>query len=103
MDPHVSGGWVSYTDDATGLLVVHYYNLATGQDASIDGNGGNDSLSGFSGTLVYNHQDTSGNFAIYAYDTGSGNPPAALDPPAECFRVEPGDRGRHGGLGRLHR
>jgi hypothetical protein len=57
MDPHVSGGWVSYTDDATGLLVVHYYNLATGQDA------------------------------------GSGNPPAALDPPAECFRVEPGDRG----------
>ena len=34
MDPHVSGDWVSYTDDSTGSLVVHYDNLVTGQDVA---------------------------------------------------------------------
>jgi len=89
MDPHVSGGWVSRTDDAAGLLAAHYYNMATGQDASIDSNGGNDSLSGVSGTVLYNHQNTSGNFAIYDYNTGSGNPPAALDPQPNAFVLSP--------------
>ena len=89
-DPHVSGDWVSYTDDATGQLAVHYYDLATGQDTSIDNNGGNDSLSGISGTtLVYAHEDTSGNFTIDAYDIGSGNPPAALDPGPGEVRISP--------------
>ena len=90
MDPHVSGDWVSYTDDSTGLLVVHYYNLATNQDTAIPNNGGNDSLSGVSGsTVVYAHEDTSGTFTIYTEGIGSGNPPVALDPAAGTFRLNP--------------
>ena len=88
--PHVSGDWVSYTDDATGLLVVHYYNLATGTDAGIPNNGGNDSLSAISGTnVVYTHADMSGNFSIDSYGIGSGNPPAALDPETGAVRMSP--------------
>lgn len=90
MDPHVSGDWVSYTSDCSGLLVVHYYNLATGQDASIPNNGGNDSLSGVSGTnIVYTHEDTSGTFTISTYAIGSGNPPVPLDPAPGTFRLNP--------------
>jgi hypothetical protein len=79
MDPHVSGDWVSYTNDGTGSDEIDYYNLATGQSGSIDNNGGSDTLSGISGTtIVYTHSDTSG-YSIDAYDIGSGNPPAALE------------------------
>lgn len=85
--PQVSGDWVSYTGDATGLLAVHYYNLATGTDAAIPNNGGNDSLSGISGTnIVYTHADMSGNFSINSYAIGSGNPPAAVDPETGSVR-----------------
>ena len=79
--PQVSGDWVSYTDDATGLLAVHYYNLATGTDASIPNNGANDSLSGISGTTIaYTHADMSGGLSINTYGIGSGNPPVSLNP-----------------------
>jgi beta propeller repeat protein len=81
-NPAVSGDWVVYTDDSTGQGVIHYYDLATSQDASIDTEGGFDGQYGdaISGTtVVYSHEDTSGNYSIYAYDIGSGNPPAALD------------------------
>lgn len=89
MDPHVSGDWVSYTDDSTGSLVVHYYNLATAQDTAIPNNGGNDSLSGVSGTtVVYTHEDTTGTFTISTQDV-SGNPPVPLDPAAGTFRLSP--------------
>jgi Tol biopolymer transport system component len=89
-DPHVSGDWVSYTDDSTGSLVVHYYNLATGQDASIPNPGGNDSLSGVSGTnAVYTHEDATGTFTITTYAIGSGNPPVPIDPAPGTFRLNP--------------
>ena len=92
VNPHISGDWVTYTNDSTGLDVVHYYDLATGQDASIDNDGDDDSLSDISGTtIVYTHVDSSGNYSIDAYDTGSGNAPAALDPAASCYPAGPGD------------
>ncbi len=79
MDPHVSGDWVSYTNNGTGSSEIDYYNLATAQAGSVSNYGGNDTLSGISGTtIVYTHQDTSGDFSIETYDIGSGNPPAAL-------------------------
>jgi hypothetical protein len=90
MDPHVSGDWVSYTDDSTGSLAVNYYNLATAQNAAIPNNGGNDSLSGVNGTnIVYTHEDSSGTFTITTYGIGSGNPPAAVDPQPGSFRLNP--------------
>jgi Tol biopolymer transport system component len=89
-DPHVSGDWVSYTNNGTGLLGIDYYNLATAQSGSIDNDGGNDELSGISGTtIVYTHEDTSGNYSIDAFDIGSGNPPAALDPQSGSVRLTP--------------
>ncbi len=79
MDPHVSGNWVSYTNNGTGSSEIDYYNLATAQTENIDNNGGNDTLSGISGTTIaYTHEDSSGNFSIDAYDIAGGNPPAAL-------------------------
>jgi hypothetical protein len=90
MDPHVSGDWVSYTDDSTGSLAVHYYNLVTGQDASIPNPGGNDSLSGVSGTtVVYTHEDVTGTFTITTYGLGTGGPSAAVDPQPGSFRLNP--------------
>jgi Tol biopolymer transport system component len=87
--PQVSGNYVSYTDDATGLLAVHYYNLATSTDASIPNNGGNDSLSGISGTTIaYTHADMSGNFSINTYDIGSASP-VPLDPQTGAVRTNP--------------
>jgi Tol biopolymer transport system component len=89
-DPHVSGDWVSYTNDSTGSDEIHYYNLATSTDAYISNNGGNDTLSDVSGTtLVYTHEDTSGNFYIDAFDIGSGNPPAVVDPVTGSVRSDP--------------
>ncbi len=90
MDPHVSGDWVSYTNNGTGSSEIDYYNLATAQTQSIDNNGGNDTLSGVSGTtVVYTHEDTSGNFSIDSYDIGSGNAPTAVDPEPNSVRLEP--------------
>ena len=87
--PQVSGNYVSYTDDATGLLAVHYYNLATGTDASIPSNGDNDSLSGISGTTIaYQHADTSGDFSINSYDIGSTSP-VPVDPQTGSVRTNP--------------
>jgi hypothetical protein len=90
-DPHVSGNWVTYTDDSTGLDVIHYYNLTTGQDAVIDNNAGADDLSGISGTtVVYTHEDASGSLNINAYVIGSGNPPVTLDPSSsQVIRTDP--------------
>jgi Tol biopolymer transport system component len=79
-DPHVSGSLVSYTDNSTGLYEVRYHNLDTGEDAAIPTNGGQDLLSGISGTtVVYMHSTASGQ-NIYSYDIGSGNAPVELDP-----------------------
>ena len=91
VDPHVSGDWVTYTNTGTGASVVGYYNLATSQAGTIvENDGGNDSLSGISGTtIVDTHVDTSGNSSIDAYDIASGNPPAALDPQPGTFRRNP--------------
>src|SRR5689334_7960183 len=70
-DPHVSGDWVTYTDNSTGGYQVHYYNLATGQDATVPSNGGQDLLSGISGTtIVFTHQAAAGaGLGIFTYDT----------------------------------
>jgi beta propeller repeat protein len=93
-DPHVSGDWVSYTDNSTGSYQVHYYNLATGQDAVVPGNGGQDVLSGISGTtIVYMHSTSSGQ-SIYSYDLGSGNPPAEVDATPGSIREFPAIGGR---------
>jgi hypothetical protein len=89
MDPHVSGGWVSYTDDAAGLLAAHYYNMATGQDASIDSNGGNDSLSGVSGTVVYNHKNTSGNSPSMPTTLAAATPRLRSTPQPNAFVLSP--------------
>jgi len=79
-DPHVSGSLVSYTDNSTGLYEVRYHNLDTGEDATIPTNGGQDLLSGISGTTVaYMHSTASGQ-NIYSYDIGSGTAPVELDP-----------------------
>jgi uncharacterized repeat protein (TIGR01451 family) len=89
-DPQASGDWVSYTNNGTGSSEINYYNLATGTGASISNDGGNDTLSGISGTtLVYTHEDTSGNFYIDTYDIGSGNPPAVVDPTPGSIRSNP--------------
>ena len=93
-DPHVSGDWVTYTDNSTGAYQVHYYNLATGQDAAIPSNGGQDLLSGISGTtIVYMHSTATGQ-SIYSYDIGSGSAPAELDPTPGAIRESPAIGGR---------
>jgi Bacterial Ig-like domain (group 3) len=93
-DPHVSGDWVSYTDNSTGNYQVHYEDLATGQDATIPSNGGQDLLSGISGsTVVYMHSTADGQ-NIYTYDTGGGSPPAELDPTPGSIRESPAIGGR---------
>jgi hypothetical protein len=90
MDPHVSGDWVSYTNNGTGSSEIDYYNLATAQSGSIDNYSGNDTLSGISGTtIVYTHQDTSGNFSIETYDFATGNPPVVVDPQPGSVRLNP--------------
>ena len=88
--PSVSGEYVSYTEDATGADVVHYYNLATGTDASIPGTeSANDSLSGISGpNVVYVHQDSSGLY-INSYNISTGNAPVTLDPGTSEYATEP--------------
>ena len=89
--PSVSGGYVSYTEDATGNLVVHYYNLATGADASIPETteSANDALSGISGpNVVYVHQDSSGQY-IDSYNISTGNAPVTLDPGTGEFASSP--------------
>jgi Bacterial Ig-like domain (group 3) len=93
-DPHVSGDWVSYTDNSTGNYQVLYHNLATGQDAAVPTNGGQDLLSGISGsTIVYMHSTASGQ-SIYTYDTGGGSAPAELDPTPGSIRESPAIGGR---------
>lgn len=90
MDPHVSGDWVSYTNNGSGSSQIDYYNLATDQSGSISNNGGSDTLSGISGkTIVYTHQDASGNFSIETYDLATGNPPVVIDPQPGSIRLNP--------------
>ncbi len=57
----MSGDWVSYTGNSTGLYFVRYHNLATGQDTAIPDNNGQDLLSGISGTTI-----------VYMHSTGAG-------------------------------
>ena len=88
-DPHISGDWVSYTDNSTGSYQARYYNLATLQDAGVPSNGGQDLLSGISGTtIVYMHSTASGQ-SIYAYDTCGCSAPAELDPTPGSIRESP--------------
>jgi hypothetical protein len=93
-DPHINGDWVSYTDDSAGFYQVHYHNLATGQDATVPSNGGQDLLSGISGTtIVYMHSTAAGQ-SIYTYDTCGCSAPAELDPTAGSIREFPAIGGR---------
>src|SRR5689334_22214725 len=93
-DPHVSGDWVTYTDNAAGFYQVHYHNLATGQDATIPSNGGQDLLAGISGTtIVYMHSTTDGQ-SIYTYDTCGCTSPVLLDPTPGSIREFPAIGGR---------
>jgi beta propeller repeat protein len=93
-DPHISGDWVTYTDNSTGNYQVRYHNLATGQDTGVPANGGQDLLAGISGTtIVYMHSTASGQ-SIYTYDTGGGNSPAELDPTPGSIRESPAIGGR---------
>lgn len=88
-DPHISGSLVSYTDSSTGLYQVRYHNLDTGEDVAIPTNGGQDLLSGISGTtVVYMHSTASGQ-TIYRYDIGSGTSPVELDPRPGAIRESP--------------
>jgi MBG domain (YGX type)/Putative Ig domain len=90
MDPQVSGDWVSYTNNGTGSSEIDYYNLATAQSGSIDNDGGADTLSGISGTtIVYTHEDSSGNFSIETFDIATGNPPVVVDPQPGSIRLNP--------------
>src|SRR5690242_14469083 len=95
-DPHVSGNWVTYTDNSTGGYQVHVYNLATGQDATVPSNGGQDLLSGISGTtIVYTHQAAAGaGLSIFTYDTCGCSPPAEVDPAPGAVRESPAIGGR---------
>ncbi len=88
-DPHVSGDWVSYTDNSTGIYLVRYHNLVTKVDAAVPNNGGQDILSGISGTTVVYAHVTSSSEVIYRYDIGSGNPPTALAPQTNAIRESP--------------
>ena len=88
-DPHVSGDWVTYTDNSAGSYQVHYDNLATGQDVTIPSNGGQDLLAGISGTtIVYMHSTADGQ-SIYSYDISSSGPPVLLDPTPGSIREFP--------------
>ena len=92
-DPHVSGDWVSYTDNSAGYYQVRYHNLATGQDSVIPSNGGQDLLSGISGTtIVYMHSTANGQ-SIFTYDIGSGAQ-ADVDPTPGSVREFPAIGGR---------
>jgi beta propeller repeat protein len=96
-DPHVSGDWVTYTDNSTGGFQVRYHNLATGQDAAVPSNGGQDLLSGISGnTIVYMHStaNAQSTYNIYSYDTCGCSPPAELDPIPNPVRQSPAIGGR---------
>lgn len=59
---------------------MHIHNLDTGADTAIPSDGGQDLLSGISGTIVvYMHSTASGQ-NIYRYDIGAGTPPIELAP-----------------------
>lgn len=92
-DPHVNGDWATYTDNSTGSYQVRYHNLDTGQDTGVPANGGQDLLSGISGTtIVYMHSTADGQ-SIYTYDIGSGAQ-AELDPTPGSIRESPAIGGR---------
>jgi Tol biopolymer transport system component len=92
-DPHVSGNWVSYTDNSAGFYQVPYHDLLSGVDTVIPSNGGQDLLSGVSGTtVVYMHSTASGQ-SIFTYDIGSGAQ-AELDPTPGSIREFPAIGGR---------
>jgi Bacterial Ig-like domain (group 3) len=94
-DPHVSGDWVTYTDNSSSVYRVRYHNLSTGQDALVpDPDSGQDLLSGISGTtIVYMHSTAAGQ-AIYSYDTCGCSTPVLLDSTAGAIRESPAIGGR---------
>ena len=93
-DPHVSGDWVTYTDNSSGLYRVRYHNLATGQDAVVPNNAGQDLLSGISGTTIVYLHSTPGGQRIYSYDTCGCSAPAEVDPTPGAIRESPAIGGR---------
>jgi hypothetical protein len=93
-DPHVSGDWVTYTDDSAGFYQVRYHDLLSGADNLVPSNGGQDLLSGISGTtIVYMHFTAAGQ-SIYTYDTCGCSAPAELDPTPGSVREFPAIGGR---------
>jgi hypothetical protein len=96
-DPHVSGDLVSYTDNSAGFFQVRYHDLLSGADNLVPSNssGGQDLLSGVSGsTIVYMHS-TASSQSIYTFDTSSpGSSPAELDPNPGSIRESPAIGGR---------
>jgi uncharacterized protein (TIGR03382 family) len=86
-DPHVSGDWVSYTNQVNGGSEVRYHNLMQNSDAPVPSYGGMDFLSDVSGsTLVYTHLTTES--SIYAYDLSGSGAPVELAPSPGSNRRE---------------
>jgi hypothetical protein len=77
-DPHISGDWVTYTDE----LTIHYYNFATHIDAEIpSGGGGRDLLSDISGSKIVFSRVTIGvGTAVMVFDAATAAPPIEVDP-----------------------
>ena len=90
-NPHISGDWVVYTDDASGINTIDYHNLATGADGVIPtGSNALDVLSAISGTTVVYTHVTATTEAIDMFDLSQLNaPPVDLAPLANSHRQSP--------------
>lgn len=81
-------------DNSTGVYQVRYYNLGTQLDAAVPSNGGQDLLSGVSGSTIVYMQSTASGQSIYSYDTCGCNSPAEVDPTPGSIRESPAIGGR---------
>ncbi len=85
LDPHVSGGLVTYTNESPDSSEIRYHNLATGEDQAVPNGGAFDFSGDVSGDMLV-FTRLNGTSTIFAYDTRTQAAPVEVAPQAGSHR-----------------